>query len=213
MPELGPLIEPIVILANGEFPNHDIPLHELDHAESIICCDGSVESLINYGKRPQAIVGDFDSISKNLKKDFADILVHTADQSENDLRKTLKWVEKYGGKSVTILGASGKREDHLLGNIFSILQFDIKIDTVMITDYGKFYMVHKSQSFDGFRGQKVSLFSVDKSIKITTDGLKYPLQNETLSTLYMGTLNVMLDEQFSINISHGKILVYCAFHI
>ena len=90
MPELGPLIEPIVILANGEFPNHDIPLHELDHAESIICCDGSVESLINYGKRPQAIVGDFDSISKNLKKDFADILVDTADQSENDLRKTLK---------------------------------------------------------------------------------------------------------------------------
>jgi len=211
MRNLGPLIEPIVILANGEFPNHNTPLQALDLAESIICCDGSVESLINYGKHPQAIVGDFDSISKNFKKDFADILVHTADQSENDLRKTLKWVEKFGGKSVTILGASGKREDHLLGNIFSILQFDIKIDTVMITDYGKFYMVHKSQSFDGFRGQKVSLFSVDKSIKITTDGLKYPLQNETLSTLYMGTLNTMLDEQFSINISHGKILVYCAF--
>ena len=211
MPELGPLIEPIVILANGEFPNHDIPLHELDHAESIICCDGSVESLINYGKRPQAIVGDFDSISKNLKKDLADILVHTVDQSENDLRKSLKWVEKFGGKSVTILGASGKREDHLLGNIFSILQFETKINTIMITDYGKFHMVHKSQSFDGFRGQKVSLFSVDQSIRITTNGLKYPLQNETLSTLYMGTLNVMLDEQFSINISHGKILVYCAF--
>lgn len=211
MPELGPLIEPIVILANGEFPNHDIPLHELDHAESIICCDGSVESLINYGKRPQAIVGDFDSISKNLKKDLVDILVHTVDQSENDLRKSLKWVEKFGGKSVTILGASGKREDHLLGNIFSILQFETKINTVMITDYGKFHMVHKSQSFDGFRGQKVSLFSVDQSIRITTNGLKYPLQNETLSTLYMGTLNVMLDEQFSINISHGKILVYCTF--
>lgn len=211
MPELGPLIEPIVILANGEFPNHDIPLHELDHAESIICCDGSVESLINYGKRPQAIVGDFDSISKNLKKDLADILVHTVDQSENDLRKSLKWVEKFGGKSVTILGASGKREDHLLGNIFSILQFETKINTIMITDYGKFHMVHKSQSFDGYRGQKVSLFSVDQSIRITTNGLKYPLQNETLSTLYMGTLNVMLDEQFSINISHGKILVYCAF--
>ena len=186
-------------------------MYALDHAESIICCDGSVESLINYGKRPQAIVGDFDSISQNLKKDLADILVHTVDQSENDLRKSLKWVEKFGGKSVTILGASGKREDHLLGNIFSILQFETKINTVMITDYGKFHMVHKSQSFDGFRGQKVSLFSVDQSIRITTNGLKYPLQNETLSTLYMGTLNVMLDEQFSINISHGKILVYCAF--
>lgn len=211
MRDLGPLIEPIVVLANGEFPNHDIPLHALDIAESIICCDGSVESLIDYGIRPQVIVGDFDSIDENIKQDLADILVHTPDQSENDLRKSLKWVEKYGGKSVIILGASGKREDHLLGNIFSILQFDTKIDTVMITDYGRFDMVYESQSFDGFKGQKVSLFSVDQSIKITTDGLEYPLKNETLSTLYRGTLNTMLDEQFSIKISHGKILVYCAF--
>ena len=211
MRELTSLIDPIVVLANGEFPQHDIPLHELDIAGSIICCDGAVESLINYGKRPQAIVGDFDSIPQRLKEDLANILVHAPNQSENDLRKSLKWVEAHGGKSVTILGASGKREDHLLGNIFSILQFDTQMDMVMITDYGQFYTVHELQVFDGVKGQQVSLFSVDQSIKITTDGLEYPLQNEALPTLYEGTLNAMVDDQFSINISHGQILVYCAF--
>ena len=211
MRELTLLIDSIVVLANGEFPKHDIPLHELDIAGSIICCDGAVESLINYGKRPQAIVGDFDSIPQKFKEDLVKILVHRPDQSENDLRKSLKWVEANGGKSVTILGASGKREDHLLGNIFSILQFDTQMDMVMITNYGRFYTVHESQVFDGIKGQQVSLFSVDQSIKITTDGLEYPLQNEALPTLYEGTLNAMVDDQFSINISHGQILVYCAF--
>jgi len=211
MREITSLIDPIVVLANGEFPKHDIPLHELDVAGSIICCDGAVESLINYGKRPQAIVGDFDSIPQNLKKDLANILVHGPDQSENDLRKSLKWVEQHGGKSITILGASGKREDHLLGNIFSILQFDTQMDMVMITDYGQFYTVHESQKFDGIKGQQVSLFSADQSIKITTAGLEYPLQNEALSTLYGGTLNAVVNDEFSINISHGQILMYCAF--
>ena len=211
MREITSLIDPIVLLANGEFPKHDIPLHELDIAGSIICCDGAVESLINYGKRPHAIVGDFDSIPQNLKEDLENILVHAPNQSENDLRKSLKWVEQHGGKSITILGASGKREDHLLGNIFSILQSDTQMDMVMITDYGRFYTVHESQKFDGITGQQVSLFSVDQSIKITTTGLEYPLQNETLSTLYCGTLNAVVDDEFSINISHGQILVYCAF--
>ena len=81
MCELSSLINSIVVLANGEFPKHDIPLHELDVAGSIICCDAAVESLIDYGKRPQAIVGDFDSIPQNLKEDLANILVHAPDQS------------------------------------------------------------------------------------------------------------------------------------
>ena len=211
MHDLTSLIDPIVVLANGEFPKHDIPLHELDVAGSIICCDGAVESLINYGKRPQAIVGDFDSIPQSIKEDLVEILVHAPDQSENDLRKSLKWVEANGGEKVTILGASGKREDHLLGNVFSILHLDTQMDMVMITDYGIFYTVHKSQKFEGINGQQVSLFSLDQSIKISTSGLKYPLKNEGLPTLYGGTLNAMVDDQFSINISHGQILVYCAF--
>ena len=211
MCELTSLIDSIVVLANGKFPKHHIPLHELDIAGSIICCDGAVEPLINYGKRPQAIVGDFDSIPQNLKEDLENILVHAPNQSENDLRKSLKWVGQHGGKSITILGASGKREDHLLGNIFSILQFDTQMDMVMITDYGRFYTVHESQKFNGVKGQQVSLFSVDQSIKITTAGLKYSLQNEALPTLYGGTLNAVINDEFSINISHGQILVYCAF--
>ena len=195
----------------GDFPKHKIPLNELDVSGTIICSDGSVKSLSDYGKKPHAIIGDFDSISKKLKEDFKDILIYRPDQSENDLQKSLQWIKECGGKSVTILGASGKREDHFLGNIFLILQLNTTMNIKMITDYGRFHVVKKSNLFNGYRGQKVSLFSIDKSIRITTKGLQYPLQDQPLNTLYRGTLNTMIDDQFSVNISHGQILVYCAF--
>ncbi len=40
------LQEPVVILANGDFPNHKEPLLILDEASTIICCDGSVNNLV-----------------------------------------------------------------------------------------------------------------------------------------------------------------------
>ena len=211
MHNLNQFIEPIVILANGEFPQHDIPLHILDNAGSIICCDGAIESLIDYGKRPQAIVGDFDSIPQNLKHDLSHLLVHTPDQSENDLRKTIKWVEIHGGLSVTILGASGKREDHLLGNIFSLLSFKTNMDIQMVTDHGRFFCIHDEQVLEGFPRQQVSIFTLDNTIKITTQGLKYSLHNESLPTLYSGTLNEIVKSPYTLKISHGKLLVFCAF--
>ena len=72
---------------------------------------------------------------------------------------------------------------------------------------GVFYSIDQLPVF----WQKISLFSIDETIRITTTGLKFPLKNEMLPTLYAGTLNTVIDDEFLINISHGEILIYCAF--
>ncbi len=51
------------IVADGNFPEHDIPLGYLKSAGRIICCDGSAENLIKAGFIPDAIVGDMDSLN------------------------------------------------------------------------------------------------------------------------------------------------------
>ena len=58
------LTEPVVILANGNFPTHPVPLQTLQGAKTIICCDGAAESLINSGRTPDIIIGDLDSLSE-----------------------------------------------------------------------------------------------------------------------------------------------------
>ena len=198
----------VVILANGDFPKHPTPLRILKEATSIICCDGAVNNLVNHGLKPTHIIGDMDSISPELKKNYEDMLIHIADQNENDLRKALNWLEENDEKKTIILGATGKRDDHSLANIFTLLEFPSQLKMTIFTDHGKFSVVKGDQKFARFTGEQVSLFSVDQTIKITSTYLKYNFNNKKLTNLYYGALNESLNEVFTISISHGQILVY-----
>ena len=201
----------VVILANGDFPKHPTPLRILKESTSIICCDGAVNYLNEYGLKPSQIIGDMDSISKELKIKFEDSLIHMEEQNENDLRKALKWAENNGAKKASILGATGKRDDHSLANIFTLLEFPSQLKMTIFTDHGKFSVVKGDQKFASFTGEQVSLFSVDQTIEITTTYLKYNLNSRKLITLYLGSLNESINDVFTISISHGKILVYQVF--
>ena len=203
--------EPVVILANGDYPTHTIPLQKINEAGCIICCDGAVNNLEANGIVPDFIMGDMDSISPDLKDKYSDIIISMSDQAENDLRKAINWAEENNVTKAAILGAFGKRDDHSLANIFTLLQHPSKLDLTIYTDYGIFSVVKGEQKFDSFTGEQVSLFSADQNIKITSTYLKYNLNNKKLTTLYFGSLNESINDVFTISISHGKILVYQVF--
>ena len=201
-------MDSVVILAKGDFPQHPIPLRILNEVDTIICCDGAVKNLIEYGLIPTHIIGDMDSITDELKIKYEDQLIHIPDQNENDLRKAVRWAEKNGAKKTTILGATGKRDDHSLANIFTLLEFPSQMKMTINTDFGKFSIVKSEHKFDSFSGEQVSIFSTDKSIEITSTHLRYSFNNKKLTSLYNGSLNESINEYFSIRISHGEILVY-----
>ena len=109
------------------------------------------------------------------------------------------------------MGATGKRDDHSLANIFTLLEFPSQLKMTIFTDHGNFSVVKGEHKFDSFTGEQVSLFSADKTIETTTTYLKYNLNSKKLTTLYLGSLNESINDVFTISISHGKILVYQVF--
>ena len=201
-------MDSVVILAKGDFPQHPIPLRILNEVDTIICCDGAVNNLIENGLIPTHIIGDMDSITTELKIKYEDQLIHIPAQNENDLRKAVSWAEINGAKKAIILGATGKRDDHSLANIFTLLEFPNQMEMSIFTDYDKFSIVKSEHEFDSFSGEQVSIFSTDKSIAITSTHLKYKLNSKKLNSLYSGSLNESTNEYFSLNISHGQIMVY-----
>ena len=203
--------EPILILANGDFPYHKEPLLILENHGTIICCDGSVNNLVKNGMEPNYILGDMDSIDEYLKGKYRERVIELPDQNENDLRKAINWAEDKGVKKAIILGATGKRDDHSLANIFTLLQHPSSLEIFMYTNHGIFSVVQSKQKFDSFRGQKISLFATDPNIEVTSNNLKYSMSSLKLTTLYYGSLNESLNDLFSITLSHGKILVYQVF--
>lgn len=200
-----------VILANGTFPTHPVPLTRLREAELIVCCDGAADKLTASGLEPGIIIGDLDSVSPELKRKYVKILVQDSDQEINDLTKAVNWCVSAGITEVAILGATGIREDHTLGNISLLVDYHNKIDAVMLTDTGSFRVVDKGVTISSRPGQQVSLFSIDPSLKVTSAGLKYPLSNLVLHSWWRGTLNEADGESFSLDFGAGKLVIFMEY--
>jgi thiamine pyrophosphokinase len=199
------------ILANGKFPDHPVPLGYLLNAKRVICCDGAADSLIDFGLEPFAIVGDCDSVNKKIADKFKDRLFIDIDQETNDLTKSARWCFERGYKSVVILGATGKREDHSIGNISLLAEYTHFIRVKMVTDAGIFLPVLESCRIESEKGQQVSIFSIDPSTEITSSGLKYKLDNKKLTNWWSATLNEAEENSFTLQFEGGPLIVYMKF--
>ncbi|HDZ41441.1 MAG TPA: thiamine diphosphokinase [Bacteroidetes bacterium] len=200
--------KPVIILANGRFPGSGLALGYLNNAERIVCCDGSVANLIEYGLEPWAIAGDLDSVPDKLRKTYAARLYHSDDQETNDLTKAVKFCLEEGITDIVILGATGLREDHTLGNISLLADYAESVSVRMVTDYGIFIPAKPGKAISSWPGQQVSIFAIDKGMFISSTGLKYPLKNIELENWWMGTLNESTGDNFSLDFNKGRVLVF-----
>ena len=199
----------VVILANGKFPSHPIPTGILNASKDIVCCDGAVRKLSEYGLLPTAIVGDLDSLSINEQIKFRDRIHFNPDNEINDLTKSVKWCIGMGFQSIQILGATGLSEDHTLGNIGLLASYArMGVTVTMVTDHGILIPMLSSGRLESFVGQKVSIFAMDTNTSIVTKNLLYPICGTRVYELWMGTLNSSLDSWFELDFSPGPLVVY-----
>ncbi len=202
----------IVILANGRFPETAHGLDLLKRAGVIICCDGAADKLIAFGMTPRVIVGDLDSISDRTREQYASILVQSSDQDSNDLTKAVQYCVEQGYPSVSILGATGLREDHTLGNISLMLEYAPHIEVRIISDFGIFLMVRSGEEIPSEPGEKISFFSTDNRVRVHSRGLKYPLKDLQLSNWYTASLNEATGKSFSLQFDSAlPLIVYRAW--
>ncbi|MDY9918753.1 MAG: thiamine diphosphokinase [Proteiniphilum sp.] len=198
-----------VIIANGRFPSHPVPLSCIREAEYIICCDGAANDFIARGGVPDAIVGDCDSISEENKIRFADILHPNPDKETNDLTKSVQFCVENGRQEIIIVGGTGKREDHTLGNISLLADYAELAEVIMVTNWGIFTPIHSITEFKSYKGEQVSIFSIDPK-KLTTHNLKYPVEGRILTNWWQGSLNESLGDSFSID-PEGRVIVFQAY--
>jgi len=202
------LTQETIVLADGLFPQHSIPLEKLNCGNSIVCCDGASMKLVAAGLEPNAIVGDLDSLPNEYKIKYADKLVQVPDQETNDLTKAVKFCLEHGVQKIAILGATGLREDHALANISLLAQYAEWLDVEIYTDTGYFTAVRKPNRFTSIAGQQISIFSLTPNSPISLINLKYPLTDAQLKSWWQGTLNEALGEWFELDFEEGIFIVF-----
>ncbi len=199
----------VVILAAGEYPSHPEALAALQAADRVVCCDGAANEFVARGGLPFAIVGDADSLNSDVAQRFADRVIKVAEQETNDLCKAFRYVISLDIENLelTILGATGKREDHSMGNIFHLLDFAGIVPLQMLTNYGRFVAFNRPAILRTRVGQQISVFAPGCKL-LQSEGLKWPLRPFTY--LWEGTLNEALSSVIHI-LSDGPYLVYFPF--
>ena len=187
-----------VIVANGEFPTHTVPLAVLQEATHVVACDGAVRNV------PQAevVVGDGDSIPAA----YRERLIQVDEQEDNDLTKATRYCLAQGWHRIAYLGATGKREDHTIGNISLLMRYyrTMGVDGVMLTNHGVFTPAQGRQTFESFKGQQVSIFNFG-STKIVSEGLRW--QSYGYEEWWQGTLNEAVGDSFTLE-ADGYYLVF-----
>jgi len=201
-----------VIILDGIFPNEKLFRNIVKSHPFIICADGSSNKLIKTKIIPDIIIGDLDSIDKNvmlkyIKKGVP--VMKLFDQETTDFEKCILFCRERNFNNLIILGAISDRTDHSLNNFSIIKRYYHEFDITIFDNYFKIKFLTDSISFKYKIGETVSLLPFPVARDITTEGLMYSLKNETLALgLREGTLNVATKNIISIKYRGGDLILF-----
>ena len=206
----------VVIIGDGTFPETEYPRYLIRTADFIICCDGALRKFIRNSKAifgeqrlPDLVIGDMDTLSPSLQKKYPEIIIKENEQEHNDQTKAVRWAlnNLRGIESVHILGATGGRTDHTIGNMSLLMEYtrmfdlsDICIEAV--TDEGTIFPINDTIEFDCGEGRRVSIFTPDSSLKIKSEGLMYPTDDVVFDNWWKATLNISVRDNVRLELSH-----------
>ena len=198
----------VIILANGNYPTHPIPCKLLHSGLPVVCCDGAANRFVEEGGVPLAIIGDGDSLSPSVRERFANLIHYVAEQETNDLTKAVNFVNSQGFNHIYVLGGTGLRECHTLGNISLLIEHHRKgINIEMVTDHCRIIPCTNTVTLPTTRGQQVSIINFGAK-NFRAEGLAYPIYD--FQQWWQGTLNEATEEQMTIH-AEGDYLVLLDF--
>ena len=176
--------EPALIIANGEACSEELLGQLLEWSPLVLVLDHAIYRVLELGIKVDVWLGDFDQ-----NHDFEEIgsrqdplkIVHTPDQEKTDLEKAIDYLVDEGFPAANIVWATGRRADHSITNITNLVRYKEIIRLVLFDDYSKIFPL--SGIFEKWyvAGTPISLIPVGIVEGIETTGLKYNLNDETLT--------------------------------
>lgn len=185
--------------------------------EVVMAADSGLDFLYRTGIMPDVIVGDFDSVKSDALDYFREfehieMCMLNPEKDDTDTEFAIREAIRRGASKITIVGGTGTRIDHVLGNICLLgigLEENVKI--VLLDEHNRIRMIDKPLVLkkEEQYGQYISLVPYsDRVTGVTLTGLKYPLTDYTMGGFNsLGISNEIVDEEATISLTSGQLLV------
>jgi thiamine pyrophosphokinase len=184
--------------------------------DKVIAVDGGLAAIKRLALVPDCIVGDFDTVSPEILEEYVNHPgitwdVHKPEKDETDTELAINTAIKIGCTEVVILGATGGRMDHCIGNIhllYACVQQGVQGS--IIDENNRITILRGSRSFHAGEvwGNYISFLPLTEEVKgITLTGFKYPL---TMKDISIGTSlcisNELVEETGTITFTSGVLI-------
>ena len=188
----------------------------------LIAADRGLEALVSLGLRPNAVIGDFDSTSKETidqvnsfeKEDDITVIRLNPVKDDTDTEAAVRFALENNKEpgDIYILGGTGSRVDHILGNI-SILGLgkDFGKKIILLDENNRIELLFEGRTIlkeEAF-GDFVSLIPFgDEVTGLTLKGFKYPLKNGVLKGFNsLGISNEIVSKEAHISFDSGVLIM------
>jgi thiamine pyrophosphokinase len=205
----------VVIFAGGTYQPGTASQKALVDADMLIAADSGAATALGLGYVPAYIVGDFDSLDKQLVEQLrargSRIIAAAVEKDETDTELAVQLAIEQGATEITLLGAlGGERFDHAIANVFLLAGFDT-VPIQIIDGPSTCWLLRGpgQTTIHGQIGDLLSLFPLaGDATGIRTQGLYYPLHDETLRFgKPRGVSNELTGEQAEVSLESGLLLV------
>jgi len=201
-----------VLFANGQArPGFEVSLLPGDF---LVAVDGGLRHLKRLGLKPQLLIGDLDSVSAGELAEIMDAGIEVQRfppaKDQIDLELALEYALKAGYAQIVIAYPFGDRVDHTLGNLSLLARPDLAEKTLSLEDgQVEARLFNTSACLPTQAGDLISLIAWGAPVEgITTKGLEYPLNHETLLPWQTrGISNVALADSIDLDFKSGRLLV------
>lgn len=186
----------------------------------MIAADRGMDFFYQQKITPDYVVGDFDSADPEILQYFRNldeehrpvILQFQPEKDETDTELAMRIAIERGCDTIHLLGATGNRVDHMLGNLHLLGNAMEKgVECRMVDANNRIRMVcqgikiRREEQF----GKYVSLFPFTPQVRgLTLTGFQYPLEEYTLECYHsLGVSNEIIAKEAEISFREGVLVV------
>ena len=181
-----------------------------DESDFIIGADRGYFVLESNGISPDAVIGDFDSYSGEVKCENIIRFPSRKDFTDSELA-IMHAIEK-GYKKIKIYGAIGGALDHTIANLSLLGKYSKQgIEIAFYYDENVvFALTNSSISFDEGAKGRISVFSFDdKAFGVFEKGLSYEISDVILENKApLGVSNEFIGVPAAISVSKGTLILH-----
>lgn len=206
------------IITGGNI-NHDFALNfikkiEMDH---VIAVDRGLAFVYQHRLPVHAIIGDFDSVPEEIlefyqTKTQIPVQVLNPVKDATDTQIAIEQAVAAGSNEIWILGATGTRMDHCLGNINCLsIALRAGIPAAIVDENNCISLLDRDTVLDRNQqyGSYVSFLPFGAKVSgLNLEGFKYPLKNHTLlNTNGLGISNEIVEARARVALREGVLIM------